>query len=102
MPDARPRPTICTSTRCVGSGRWRRKAETEMTSYARSQFFERLVQLRAIYQLRGGDDSLAAMPVGEAIAYGERLMTDTIGLAVVLGPDLSERLESTTPESHDA
>ena len=73
-----------------------------MTRYERRQFFERLVQLRAIYQLRGGDDSLAAMPVGEAIAYGERLMTDTIGLAVVLGPDLSERLESTTPESHEA
>ena len=73
-----------------------------MTSYERPQFFERLVQLRAIYQLRGGDDSLAAMPVGEAIAYGERLMADTIALAVVLGRDLSERLESTTPESHEA
>ena len=73
-----------------------------MTRYERRQFFERLVQLRALYQLRGCDDALAAMSVGEAIAYGERLMADTIALAVVLGPDLSERLESTTPESHEA
>jgi hypothetical protein len=87
--------------RCVGSGRWRRKAETEMTRYERRQFFERLVQLRALYQLRGDGDSMAAMPIDEAIAYGERLMADGLALAVVLGPDLSERLESTTPESHE-
>jgi len=88
--------------RCVGSGRSRRKAETEMTRYERRQFFERLVELRALYQLRGDDDSMAAMPIDEAIAYGQRLMTDSLALTVELGPDLSERLESITPESHEA
>jgi hypothetical protein len=73
-----------------------------MTRYERRQFFERLVELRALYQLRGDDDSMAAMPIDEAIAYGQRLMTDSLALAVELGPDLSERLESITPESHEA
>jgi len=72
-----------------------------MTKYERRQFFERLVQLRALYQLRGDDDSMATMPLDEAIAYGERLMADALALAVVLGPDLSEPLESATPEIHE-
>ena len=30
-----------------------------MTKYERRRFFERLVQLRALYRLRGNDDSVA-------------------------------------------
>ena len=55
-----------------------------MTKYERRRFFERLVQLRALYRLRGSDDSVAAMPIDEAIAYGERLLSDTVVLAEVL------------------
>ena len=58
-----------------------------MTKYERRQFFERLVQLRALYRLRGDDDSVAGIPVDEAIAYGERLMSETPSLAEVLGAD---------------
>jgi hypothetical protein len=60
-----------------------------MTKYERRRFFERLVQLRALYRLRGSDDSMAGMPIGEAIIYGERLMSDTLGLAKVLGTSAS-------------
>ena len=55
-----------------------------MTKYERRQFFERLVQLRALYRLRGNDDSVAEMPVDEAIAYGERLLSDAVALAEVV------------------
>jgi len=46
-----------------------------MTKYERRRFFERLVELRALYRLRGSDDSVAAMTIEEAIASGERLLT---------------------------
>ena len=55
-----------------------------MTKYERRQFFERLVQLRALYRLRGTDDSLAVIPIDEAIAHGERLLADTVVLAEVV------------------
>ena len=55
-----------------------------MTKYERRQFFERLVQLRALYRLRGNDDSVAEMPVDEAIVYGERLLSDAVALAEVV------------------
>jgi hypothetical protein len=58
-----------------------------MTKYERRQFFERLVQLRALYLLRGHDDSLAELPIDEAIAYGEKLMSETPSLAEVMGAD---------------
>jgi hypothetical protein len=58
-----------------------------MTKYERRQFFERLVQLRALYRLRGPDDSEAEMPIDEAIAYGEKLMAETPTLAEVMGAD---------------
>jgi hypothetical protein len=58
-----------------------------MTKYERRQFFERLVQLRALYRLRGPDDCEAEMPIDEAIAYGEKLMAETPTLAEVLGAD---------------
>ena len=32
-----------------------------MTKYERRRFFERLVQLRALYRLRGNDDSVAGL-----------------------------------------
>ena len=55
-----------------------------MTNYERRLFFERLVQLRALYRLRGTDDSLAVIPIDEAIAHGERLLADTVVLAEVV------------------
>lgn len=58
-----------------------------MTKYERRQFFEQLVQLRSLYRLRGYDDSVAEMPIDEAIDYGERLMSETPSLAEVLGAD---------------
>jgi hypothetical protein len=69
-----------------------------MTKYERRRFFERLVQLRALYRLRGSDDSVAGMPIDDAIAYGERLLSDTRLLAEALGPDVSEPQETTTVE----
>ena len=58
-----------------------------MTKYERRQFFERLVQLRALYLLRGEDDSVSELPIDEAIAYGEQLMSETPSLAEVMGAD---------------
>ena len=46
-----------------------------MTKYERRRFFERLVELRALYRLRGSDDSVAAVTIEEAIASAERLLT---------------------------
>jgi hypothetical protein len=48
-----------------------------MTKYERRRFFERLVELRALYRLRGSDDSVSTMTIEEAIASGERLLTAT-------------------------
>ena len=45
-----------------------------MTKYERRQFFDRLVQLRALYQLRGADDSTVELTVEQAIAYAEELL----------------------------
>ena len=42
-----------------------------MTKYERRQFFDRLVQLRPLYRLRGSDDSVAEMSIAEAIELGE-------------------------------
>jgi hypothetical protein len=39
-----------------------------MTKYERRQFFERLVQLRALYALRGPDDSTVAISIDDTIA----------------------------------
>jgi len=55
-----------------------------MTKYERRLFFERLVQLRALYRLRGSDDSVAVIAIDEAIAHGERLLADTVVLAEVV------------------
>ena len=43
-----------------------------MTTYERRQFFDRLVQLRALYRLRGSDDSTVAISVHDVIAHAER------------------------------
>jgi hypothetical protein len=67
----------------------KRRSGNAMTKYERRQFFERLVQLRLLYRLRGDDDSVAGMPVDMAIEYGERLMTDNPGPAQVPGPEVS-------------
>ena len=55
-----------------------------MTKYERRLFFERLVQLRALYRLRGSDDSVAVIAIDEAIAHGERLLADAVVLAEVV------------------
>ena len=69
-----------------------------MTKYERRRFFERLVQLRALYRLRGSDDSETVMPIDEAIAYGELLLSETDTLAAALGSDASEPLKRTPVE----
>ena len=70
-----------------------------MTKYERRQFFERLVQLRALYRLRGPDDSAAEMPIDEAIAYGEKLMAETPTLAEVMGADECVPQNSPAPDA---
>ncbi len=62
-----------------------------MTKYERRRFFERLVQLRALYRMRGIDDSHAGMPIDEAIAYGERLLSNAVSLAEVVGSERVSR-----------
>ncbi len=47
-----------------------------MTKYERRQFFDRLVQLRALYRLRGSDDSTVAISIHDAIAHAERLFDE--------------------------
>jgi hypothetical protein len=84
---------------CTSGGRSGRKVGRKMKKHERRQFFERLVQLRALYRLRGPDDSVSVMPIDEAIGYGERLIRDTAALAEVLGADVPERTGTTTPES---
>jgi hypothetical protein len=52
-------------------------SEHPMTKWERRQFFDRLVQLRALYRLRGPDDSEAELSIADAIELAERLMTAT-------------------------
>ena len=47
-----------------------------MTKYERRLFFDRLVQLRALYRLRGSDDSTVAISIEDAIAHAERLIDE--------------------------
>ena len=49
-----------------------------MTKYERRQFFERLVQLRGLYRLRGSDDSTVAISIEEAIALAEDAMANAV------------------------
>lgn len=73
-----------------------------MTKYERRQFFERLVQLRALYLLRGPDNSVAELPIAEAIEYGEHLMSVTPSLAEVLGADDCVLKKSAATDSQGA
>ena len=70
-----------------------------MTRYEKRQYFERLVQLRALYRLRGADDSVAVMSVDAAIAYAECLLADEPGVVESAAVDRSERLGSVPPGS---
>ncbi len=70
-----------------------------MTRHERRQFFERLVQLRALYRLRGADDSLTVMSVDASIAYGEFLLADEGDLTQAPAPGHAERLGSVPPGS---
>ena len=47
-----------------------------MTKYERRQFFDRLVHLRALYRLRGTDDSTVAISIDDVIAHAERLIDE--------------------------
>ena len=49
-----------------------------MTKYERRQFFERLVQLRSLYALRGADDSTVAISIEDAIDLAETGMAKAI------------------------
>jgi len=73
-----------------------------MTKYERRQFFERLVQLRALYLLRGEDDCVSELPIDEAIAYGETLMSETPTLAEVMGADDCVLKKAATTDSQQA
>ena len=53
-----------------------RKVGNPMTRYERRQFFDRLVQLRALYRLRGSDDSTVAISIRDAIELAEAGLTD--------------------------
>jgi hypothetical protein len=72
-----------------------------MTKHERRQYFDRLVYLRALYQIRGRYDSDVVMPIDQALLYVERLMGDPRALADVLGADLSERPGQTVPDSRE-
>jgi hypothetical protein len=60
-----------------------------MTKYERRQFFERLVQLRSLYRLRGDDDSVAELTIDEAIEYAEGLMSEIPASAPVPSSEVS-------------
>ena len=49
-----------------------------MTKWERRQFFERLVQLRALYALRGADDSTVAISIDETIELVEVGMAEAV------------------------
>jgi hypothetical protein len=49
-----------------------------MTKWERRQYFERLVQLRALYRLRGADDSTVAISIADTIELVEDAMAKTI------------------------
>jgi hypothetical protein len=87
---------ISTATQPVGR---ERRSVNEMTRYERRRFFEQLVQLRALYRLRGADDSVAEMSVEAAIAYAERLLADQPRVDESAGPDRPESLGSVPPGS---
>jgi len=72
-----------------------------MTKHERRRYFERLVQLRALYRIRGGDDIEVGMSIDATIAYAEHLMRDAQALTAALGPDQSARLKATVPESSE-
>ena len=58
----------------------------EMSKWERQQYFERLVQLRALYRLRGWDDDTASISVSDAVAHAEKLLDDPLALANAIGP----------------
>jgi hypothetical protein len=43
-----------------------------MTKYERREFFDRLVELRALYRLRGPDDATVEITIDAAIALAEQ------------------------------
>lgn len=69
-----------------------------MTKHERRQFFDRLIQLRALYRLRGSDDSTAEMSIDDVIEYVERLIDDADALAAAIGPENATQPSSETPE----
>jgi hypothetical protein len=47
-----------------------------MTKYERRQFFDRLVELRALYRLRGPDDATVEITIEAAIALAEQRLDE--------------------------
>jgi hypothetical protein len=47
-----------------------------MTKYERRQFFDRLVELRALYRLRGPDDATVEITIEAAIAAAEQALAE--------------------------
>jgi hypothetical protein len=57
-----------------------------MSKWELRRFFERLVQLRALYRLRGSDDDTVTISVPDVLAYAARLVDDPLALANAIGP----------------
>jgi hypothetical protein len=68
-----------------------------MSKWERRQFFEKLVQLRALYRLRGSDDAAGTLTIGEAVAHAEHLLDDPAALALAIGPLEAETMASWRP-----
>lgn len=73
-----------------------------MTRYERRQFFDRLVQLRALYRLRGTDDSTVAMSIEAVIDHAAHLYEDVDALAAAVGPDPAQRPGAPGPKSRQS
>ena len=68
----------------------------EMGTYERRMHFDRLCQLRALYQLRGEWDSTPTLSIEDAVVYAEHLLDAPGTLAEILGPDAAGDELSTT------
>ena len=45
-----------------------------MTKFERRRYFERLCELRALYALRGDDDSVSVLPIDDAPGWAVQLL----------------------------
>ena len=67
-----------------------------MGTYERRRHFDRLCELRALYQLRGEWDSTPTLSIEDAVAYAAHLLEAPGTLAEILGPDAADDQLPTT------